>query len=326
MGKHALANTELKHACLFTFSNPQGADMTATLTSNRAAQIGGTVETFQWQWQNQTVAIAYETRGSGSPVLLLPAFSTVSSRSEMQGIADQLVPHFQVIALDWLGFGQSDRPALNYQPILYRQLLQDFLRTQFDHPIAVIAAGHAAGYALHVAQQTPSSVSKLVLVAPTWKGPLRVMGAATPVRDAVRELVRSPGIGQTLYTLNTTPAFLKFMYHQHVYVNADKLTPEFMQQKYDITQQPGARFAPAAFVTGTLDPMESREEFLQIGRSLSVPTMVVIGEQSPSQSKAEMEALANLPGVQRYSIPGSLGLHEEYASEVAAIALPFLQN
>ncbi|MBF2078264.1 MAG: alpha/beta hydrolase [Synechococcales cyanobacterium T60_A2020_003] len=298
--------------------------MTTTLIP-KSAQIGGTVHTFQWQWQDQSFAIAYETRGSGSPVLLLPAFSTVSTRGEMQGIAEQLAPHFQVVAIDWLGFGQSDRPALNYQPALYRQLLQDFLQVQFDQPVAVVAAGHAAGYAMQVAQQTPCPWSKMVLVAPTWKGPLRVMGAPTPVRDAVRELVCSPGIGEALYTLNTAPAFLKFMYRQHVYVDVNKLTPEFMQQKYEITQHSGGRYAPAAFVTGTLDPMQSHEEFLQIGQALSVPTLVVIGEQSPGQSKAEMEALAKLPGIQSDRLSGSLGLHEEYASEVAAIVVPFLR-
>jgi hypothetical protein len=140
------------------------------------------------------------------------------------------------------------------------------------------------------------------------------------------EEVWPPGVGEALYTLNTAPAFLKFMYRQHVYVDANKLTPEFMQQKYNITQQPGARYAPAAFVTGTLDPTQSHEEFVQVGRSLSVPTMVVIGEQSPGQSKAEMEALAELPEIQSSRISGSLGLHEEYANEVTAIALPFLQN
>ena len=298
----------------------------ATTLMPKSAQIGGTVHTFQWQWQDQSFTIAYETCGSGAPVLLLPAFSTVSTRGEMQGIAEQLAPHFQVVAMDWLGFGQSDRPALDYQPALYRQLLQDFLQSQFDQPIAVVAAGHAAGYAMQVAQQTPCPWSKMVLVAPTWKGPLRVMGAPTPVRNAVRELVRSPGIGEALYTLNTAPAFLKFMYRQHVYVDANKLTPEFMQAKYAITQHLGGRYAPAAFVTGTLDPMQSHEEFLQVGRSLSVPTVIIIGEQSPGQSKAEMEALAKLPGIQSNRISGSLGLHEEYASEVAAIVLPFLRT
>ncbi|CAD5963635.1 alpha/beta hydrolase [Planktothrix agardhii 1029] len=299
--------------------------MTA-LDYNPIAQMGGNVRSFDWVWQNQSYRLIYEIKGNGTPILLLPAFSTVSSRLEMRGLADRLSSQFQVVALDWLGFGQSSRPTIDYNPTLYKQLLPAFVAATFDRPVAVVAAGHAASYAMQVAQQLPCPWSKMVLLAPTWKGPLRVMGVPTPMRDAVRELVRSPGIGQALYTLNTAPAFLKFMYRQHVYVNADRLTQEFMQQKYDIATKPGARFAPAAFVTGTLDPMESHEEFMQIGASLSVPTMVVIGEQSPAQSKAEMEAIAELPHIESYHIPGSLGLHEEYADEVAQIIKPFLQN
>jgi pimeloyl-ACP methyl ester carboxylesterase len=115
------------------------------------------------------------------------------------------------------------------------------------------------------------------------------------------------------------------MYRRHVYVDETRLTPEFMQQKYETTQQPGARFAPAAFVTGTLDPMTNGEEFLQIGQSISIPVMITIGEQSPPQSKAEMEALAKLSNIQSVMLPGTLGMHEEYADEIGAIALPFLQ-
>lgn len=303
---------------------PRTLQSTSTSSTLTDVGIGGVSQQYLWTWEGQQLPVIYETLGQGPPVLLLPAFSTVSTRAEMRGIAEQLAPHFQVVAMDWLGFGQSNRPALDYQSILYRRLLQDFVRTHFDQPVAVVAAGHAAGYAMQVAQKHPCPWSKMVLVAPTWKGPLRVMGAPTLVQDAVRKLVRSPGIGQALYMLNTAPAFLKFMYRQHVYADPDSLTPEFMQQKYQITQQPGARFAPAAFVTGTLDPMESREEFLQIGRLVSVPIMVVIGEQSPAQSKAEMEALAELSGIQSDRLPGSLGLHEEYANEVAATMLPFL--
>jgi pimeloyl-ACP methyl ester carboxylesterase len=301
-------------------TTPQVKNTPTSLSFN----LGGTVRQFQWIYQGQELSVVYEVLGQGTPVLLLPAFSTVSTRLEMRGIAEQLAPQFQVFALDWLGFGESARPALNYGRSLYRQLLQDFVSTVFEQPITVVAAGHAAGYAMQVAQQSPCPWSKMVLVAPTWKGSLRVMGVPTPVRDAVRELVRSPGIGQALYTLNTAPAFLKFMYRQHVYVDAAKLTPDFMQHKYQITQQAGARFAPAAFVTGTLDPMESREEFLSVGRSLSVPVMVVIGEQSPFQSKAEMEALADLPNIQSTKLPGSLGLHEELATASAEIITSFL--
>ena len=52
--------------------------------------------TFTFQWQDQTINIATETLGSGSPVLLLPAFSTVSTRAELATLAHNLAAHFQV--------------------------------------------------------------------------------------------------------------------------------------------------------------------------------------------------------------------------------------
>lgn len=283
-----------------------------------------TVKEYLWNWDQQTFSITYETLGRGSPVLLLPAFSTVSSRSEVQEIAARLATQHQTVTLDWLGFGQSERPPLDYAPTLFHQLLQDFIIDVFSEPMAIVAAGHAAGYALQLAQQKPQTCSRIVLVAPTWRGPLPTMGASQSVAVAVRQLVRSPLIGQALYKLNTTPSFLSWMYRRHVYTDATKLTPEFIEHKHQITQQPGARFAPAAFVTGALDPATNRDDFLARFQGLSIPVMVVIGEQAPPKSKAEMEVLAELPIVQIKRFPGTLGMHEEYAAEIAEAILPFL--
>jgi pimeloyl-ACP methyl ester carboxylesterase len=299
------------------------AQTTSTAPSLRAT-IGGTIHQFSWNWQGQSLTAVYEILGQGKPVLLLPAFSTVSTRLEMRGLAERIASQSQAIALDWVGFGASDRPPLDYQPALYQQFLQDFVNTVFDQPIALVAAGHSAGYAVQFAQDNPDRCSKLALLAPTWRGPLPTMGLKQSVRDAVRQTVRSRLIGQALYKLNTTPSFLKLMYRRHVYTNEANLTPEFIEQKYEITQQPGARFAPAAFVTGKLDPVNTQSEFLDQVRSLSIPILVVIGEQSPASSKAEMEAIANLPHVQTKRLSGSLGIHEEYAPEVAAELVPFL--
>ncbi len=60
---------------------------------------------FSFQWNQHRYTIAYDTIGQGKPVLLLPAFSTVSSRSEMEGIARRIADRYQAFTLDWLGFG-----------------------------------------------------------------------------------------------------------------------------------------------------------------------------------------------------------------------------
>lgn len=288
--------------------------------------MGGDVHTYTWQWQGQDVQVAYETLDQGDPILLLPAFSTVSTRAELSELAKHLVNRFQVTALDWPGFGESDRLPFDYTPALYTQFLQDFVRSHFTSPIAIVAAGHAAGYALNLVRQHPNACSKLVLVAPTWRGPLAVMGAPAVMRTGVRALVRSPLLGQALYGLNTRPAFLKWMYRRHVFVDEAKLTPDYIEQRHQGTQKPGARYAPAAFVTGGLDPFQSRTEFLANIEKMAIPVMAIVAEGAPPASKAEMEAIAALPNIQVARLPGTLGLAEEYGHEVATSVLAFSKN
>ncbi len=287
-----------------------------------------TTQTYSWNWQGQSVSIAYETDGAGEPILLLPAFSTVSSRTEMSGLAAYLRSEFQVTTVDFPGFGDSDRPSLDYAPPLYRQFIEDFLREIYGSaPVTIIAAGHAAGYALDTAARLPQRVAKLVLVAPTWRGPLPTMAKGQkPWLKIARDLIRTPIIGQFLYQLNTTPSFLGFMYRRHVYTDASKLTPEFMTGKRQLTQQPGARFGAGAFVTGGLDPYLDRAEALAHLQSLNIPVLIAIGENSPPKSKAEMRALAEVAGVVSVTLPGTLGLHEEYATELYAAIHPFLTS
>ncbi len=286
---------------------------------------------WSWSWQSQPLQICFDRWGTGSqPLLLLPALSTVSHRSELAALAQQLLTEhpgkFQITVLDWPGFGGSDRKPLNYGPALYRQFLQDFVQKHFTGQIAVVAAGHAAGYAMALADQ--GLWSRIVLVAPTWRGPLAVMGLGAGARKRIEGLVRSPLLGQALYGLNTHPAFLKWMYQRHVFVNHDRLTPDYIAQRHRNTQKSGARYAPAAFVTGGLDPASTRQTVLDWFTSASPETspeiLLLMADNAPPKSKAEMEALAALPQVQVQHLPGTLGLAEELGESVGKAIAPFL--
>jgi pimeloyl-ACP methyl ester carboxylesterase len=297
----------------------------ANLASSESPVITSTISKYQWSWQDRPVTIAYETDGVGAPMLLLPSFSTVSSRGEMSDLAGYLRSNFQITTVDFPGFGDSSRSNLDYSPPLYRQFLADFVRDMYlGSPVIIVAAGHAAGYALNFAASVPNSVSKLILVAPTWRGPLPTMARGQqPWLKVVRDLIRTPILGQFLYQLNTTPSFLAFMYRRHVYADASKLTPKLLKQKRALTQQPGARFGAGAFVTGGLDPYLDRSEAIADLQSLTIPVMVAIGESSPPKSKAEMFALAEVPKIISCILPGTLGLQEEYPIELSAQILPF---
>ncbi|MCM1983215.1 alpha/beta fold hydrolase [Lyngbya confervoides] len=293
------------------------------LASNIPARLGGTVSLYPWQWQGKSVAIATETLGQGDPVLLLPSLSTVSCRAELTALAQGLAAQFQVTVLDWPGFGDSDRLRLDYGPDLLYRCLQDWVGDR-DEPLrAVVAAGHAAGYALSLGE----SCRKQVLIAPTWRGPLAVMGLPDTVRQGIRTLVRSPLMGSALYGLNTQPGFLKWMYRRHVFTDPERLTPDYIAQRHQGTQAAGARYGPGSFVTGGLDPVASRADFLALLAQNPMPTLIVIGEQVPPGSRAEMEAMATarLPQVSAVTRPGTLGMAEEFGADLVPLVRSFLQ-
>jgi pimeloyl-ACP methyl ester carboxylesterase len=280
---------------------------------------------YEWRWQGESVRVVYEVCGVGKPILLLPAFSTVSSRSEMLGLATLLRGEFEVTMVDFPGFGDSARLRLDYAPALYHQFLADFVREVFSTPIIIVAAGHSAGYAIDLAASLPHDISKLILVAPTWRGPLPTMARGQkPWLKWVREMIRTQVLGEFLYRLNTTRGFLSFMFRRHVYSDINTLTPELLTRKQELSQQPGARFGAGAFVTGGLDPYTSREQAIEHIQSLTIPVIIALAEHSPPKSKAEMLALAEVSGITSFTIPGTLGLHEEYPTELYTAIKPLL--
>ena len=288
--------------------------------------LAGGVRHFAWSWQGRAVDVAYEVIGEGAPVLLLPAFSTVCSREEMRPLADRLaVAGFGCVVLDWPGFGASDRRRLAYGPALFGTFLADFAGAVLAPGAAVVAAGHAAGYALQLGQARPGLWRRVVLLAPTWRGPLpTAMGPRPRTYAAARALVQAPLIGQAVYRLNTHRRVIGMMYRRHVYAEAGQVTAGFVGAKQRLSRQPGARFASVAFVTGALDPVADRAGFAALLSPPPAPTLVLCGEATPPKSRAEMQAVPSGPGVEVRWVPGSLGLHEEMAEAVAPGVAAFL--
>jgi pimeloyl-ACP methyl ester carboxylesterase len=91
------------------------------------------------------VPVRYDQFGANDRVrvLLLPALSTVSTRDEIAALARLLSRGREVLVTDWPGFGDNPRPALDYEPDLYRAFLEALLADLGDPPVAraVVAPG-----------------------------------------------------------------------------------------------------------------------------------------------------------------------------------------
>jgi pimeloyl-ACP methyl ester carboxylesterase len=196
------------------------------------------------------------------------------------------------------------------------------------HHHATVAAGHAAGYVLARAATLPGSMGRLCLVAPTWRGPLpTVTGKGPAAFAAIRRLIDRPMFGPPLYHLNVNRLVVRMMARGHVYADPGWLSGERLAEKLAVTRAPGARHASARFVTGGLDPAQSREEFLALARRVTDPILTVYGSDTPPKSRAEMEALAALPNVEAAVLPaGKLAVHEEFPDAVADAIRSFLNQ
>ncbi len=285
-------------------------------------------ERYHWSCRGQSLSIAVtDTGGSGPAWLLLPALSTISSRHEWRAYSDAVIAASRarsdgdqpprLISVDWPGFGDSDRQHLPYSAGLLAQFLADVRRDCCPDDCGLLAAGHGAGIALLAAQSQGLSFREWVLVAPTWRGPLPTMARRhSKAFRVIRGLVEAPLLGPLLYRLNTTQSLLAWMSRRHVDVDGPGLTPAGLNQRQRIARQPGARFASAAFVTGGLDPYNDAEGWIAAASSLRQPLTVVVADQSPPQSLAQMRALAALASRQLH-LPGRLGAHEEFGQELA---------
>jgi pimeloyl-ACP methyl ester carboxylesterase len=193
---------------------------------------------------------------------------------------------------------------------------------------AVIAAGHAATFALAHAYADPQAFGRLVLIAPTWRGPLPTMlNGHRPWFDRICWFVDLPVIGPLLYRLNVSRLVIRHMVAGHVYADPRRLHGERLREKLAVTRSAGARFSSVRFVTGKLDPLTTRTEFLDMAQRLPVPTLLVYGAQTPSRSRSEMEALASITSIQSAVLPlGKLSVHEEFPDSVAETIEPFLST
>ncbi len=63
---------------------------------------------------------------------------------------------------------------------------------------------------------------------------------------------------------------------------------------------------------------------MQLLESVSIPVLIILAENAPPKSKAEMEAMAKLEQVETVRLEGTLGIYEEYPEAVTEAIQNFI--
>lgn len=218
----------------------------------------------------------YERPGVGTPVVFLHTFDAAGSSHELKPIFEHLAATTRrpLYAIDWLGFGLSDRPPVRYAPALYQRGLRRFLSEQVHQPADLVALSLSCEYAASVAHQFPYLVRKLVGISPTA---LSTDTSHSLLQRAAVDLASSLGAFEIFYYRLTTPDHLRRFYQRHIFQSGTAVPDALVQYAALTTRVRGAHHAPRYFVNGSLFLDEvARETY----RQLPVPTLFIAPERS----------------------------------------------
>lgn len=199
--------------------------------------------------------IFYTVKGSGAPLVLVHGVYAGASSYEFRHIFDRLARTFRVYAFDLLGFGLSERPPLLYSPVLYEELIEDFVRQVVggaDQPVHVIASSLGAAFTIRAAAERPGLFARLVLIEPTGIDSLANANESF-ARRVGRTLLRLPLLGQAIYNAIASRPSIRYFLQKQTYADARLVSDDMVDQYYTQAHQPGGRFAAASFISGTLN-------------------------------------------------------------------------
>jgi pimeloyl-ACP methyl ester carboxylesterase len=237
---------------------------------------------------DMTIALHYEEAGEGLPVVLLHAFPLASAMWAAQ--RDELAPRYRVITPDQRGFGGTPLvgdPSSLAKPSLATvadDLVRFLDRLSLDQ--VVVGGLSMGGYvAMALLRRHPERVRAVILANTKASADPE---AAAANRERIAAAVSAAGSSELL---------LDEVYPKLLGPSARPEVAAFVRDQ--------VRQAPPAAVAWAQRAMAARPDSLDVLRSVTVPALVVAGEDDQLMALAEAESMADaLPKGRLVRIPG----------------------
>jgi len=206
----------------------------------------------------------------GSKIRYLKSGSSKRSLVLIHGLGasaerwEEVIPHFSknftVYVPDLIGFGQSDKPNVDYTTEFFSNFVESFLASLGLEKSAIIGSSLGGQIAVEYVAKNQQSVDKLVLVSPSG-----AMKQSTPALDAyiMAALYPDPTTARNAFTMMTGN-------DKHV---PDKIVDGFVQRM----RMPNAKFV----FMSTLLGLKNAPEISARLELIRVPTLIVWGSLDP---------------------------------------------
>ena len=266
----------------------------------------------------------YSRAGTGRPVVLVHSINAVASAHEMRPLAQRLQRETTrpIYALEWIGFGHSDRPEVDYTPEMMESQLEHLLARIVRHPggVDVIGLSLGANFAAQVARRRPDLVHSLVAIEPSGLGD----EPAEIGRVWARLLFTLPGVQRAFYDRLTTPDALYRFARENLFSPEFGVPDEYVEHGAETARVEGASRPLDDFLDGRLFPENSRDAFLRLRQ----PLLILHGsvEDRRMETYESLPVLEARPNVEVAALPTGSLPHWERPGEVMDRISEFLSR
>lgn len=247
-------------------------------------ELGG--ETRYYRWRGGDLAYAVAGPEGGEPLLLVHGIYAGASSFEFHENFVDLSKSFRVYALDLLGCGMSERPRRRYGPEDVTAQVEDFAREEIGVRANLVASSLSAALCVPALVRSPRLFKRAVLICPT--GYESLDRSSGRLGDAVYGLFLVPVLGDTLYHAIVSRRGIRYYLERMAYKDPGFVTEELVEAYYRAGHGGGAKYFPAAFVSGKLNLGVA-----DLWPRVPQRTLVCWGQEAKTTPAAEIERFVN---------------------------------
>ena len=285
-------------------------------------------ESHYYKWKRGYIFYKVLGEPEAPPLLLLHSPGLVASAYEMRKMIEPLAQHYHVYAPDLLGFGISDRPAIDYSADTYVGLCRDFLIDVVKQPATIVASRISCNYAIATAANSPNLCDRLVLISPVSLEGGQEQASLLPLRNTKIAFVRvwhgllqAAPVKWLLYPmLSTRFALRSSLLKQH-----SPISDIDLDYFYATSHQMGAEHASMALLARNLE-----QDISQQFEMIQQPTLVIWGARGLNDSRhiGSQQDVSWMKTHTRLALLPDAGLavHEEQPTRVIATILSWSEE
>lgn len=245
-------------------------------------------------------------------VLALPG--VLAPRYSFSRLAHALAPSFRTIAVDFPGFGESEKPSPARYPYgvsAFSEAITDLIAGLGLSRAHLLGHGVGGAVALTLAARRPELVRRLALIAP--------LAHAPRLQSTYRSLL-APVIGGLIFRQLLNKSWFTSIYRDKVH---DRAKAEEIQRYYQSLNPPACRAALLATLRSSLDA----RSVIADSRRVRAPTLLVWGQDDTLLPLRNGRHLSReMPQAGLSLLPSGHAPHEELPEATAATLARFFSG